>query len=87
MYTEKIQEVAIAEVGFIRRTADRRRDFNQNIEELSKRQKSLRQQIMLCKDTERTDELKRERNRIMHAIRNLIDNEREENLNTSTEQN
>ena len=73
-----IQEVAETEVGYVRRVAERGRIFNQDIEELSRMQKDLRQRIILCKDTNRTEELKRERNRICHALRNLIKDERDQ---------
>ena len=81
-----IQEVAKTEVGYRRRVAERGRIFNQDIEELSKIQNNLRQRIVLYKVTQRTNELKRERNRICHAIRNLIKDERDEKLNNELEE-
>ena len=64
----------------MRRTSDGRRIFDQEIEDLSNQQKELRQRILISTVSEQTDNLKTERNRLLHEIRNKIKDNRDRGL-------
>ena len=77
---ENITKTAEEVVGFRISTKNNRPD-NPEVEKLSKKQKDLRLQISTCDDPLTIAELKAERNKIMHKIKEILTNDKETQIN------
>ena len=73
--------VAKCTIGF-KKSIDKHLDiYSQKVENLSNKQKELRQKIMNCQVTEKVRALKSERNKILHEIHQEVKKEQERELN------
>ena len=77
---KNITEVAKEVVGF-RMSNKNNRQNNSGVQKLSEEQKEIRLQISTCKDTEKREELKLKRNKIMHKIKTMLEADKEIELN------
>ena len=76
---EKITKTAEEVIGY-KNMEKNKRPENNEVEQLSKRQKELRLKISECDDAERRIEMKTERNKKLHQIKQILINDKEKQL-------
>ena len=78
---QTIRDTAEAIIGFTKTTKNPNRLYNEEVEKLSIKQKNLRLEICNCNNIEHLKVLKKERNRLLHLIREKVKEIKEEQLN------
>ena len=68
-------------LGYIKKIGPNQRIYNQDIQEMSKKQKQLRLNLSCCKDVNEYKAMKNERNKILHDIKHRLKQNKEQELN------
>ena len=68
-------------LGYMKKIGPNQRIYDQDIQEMSKKQKQLRLKLSCCKDVNEYKTMKKERNKFLHDIKHRLKQNKEQELN------